>query len=202
MNIYSLIQHLPLDIGQAERKHKTAGKRIALSFVPGGKDRVALDIGCRDGYWSDVLKKKGYKVKSLDIEPHYEGALKHDVEKGLPFKDKTFDLVWCTEVLEHLRNPQILISEIDRVTNKGGVAVLTTPNSSWGAYWLVGLWGWTPKKLQNKDHKQFFNEKNIRKITSGYNVFGYFPYAVFFMKISLFIGLLSPTFIVKKDFNE
>lgn len=200
MDIISIIQHLPFDIGQAERKHKTAGKKIALSFVKEGNKKLALDIGCRDGYWSEVLKEKGYEVKALDIEPHYKGALKHDVEKGLPFKDKTFDLIWCTEVLEHLLKPEFLIKEIDRVMKKKGVAILTTPNSNWWAYWIVRFWGLTPKKLQNKDHKQFFDEKSIRKIASGYDIFGYFPYMLFFMKIKNFLGLLTPTFIIRKNF--
>ncbi|MBI2613580.1 MAG: class I SAM-dependent methyltransferase [Candidatus Levybacteria bacterium] len=201
MDILSIIQHLPLDIGQADRKHKTAGKKIALSFIREGKGKLALDIGCRDGYWSEVLKKKGYIVKSLDIEPHYKGALKHDVEKGLPFENKTFDLIWCTEVLEHLKNPEFLIKEIGRVMKKNGVAILTTPNSNWWAYWLVKLWGWTPKKLQNKDHKQFFDENTLRNITSGYDIFGYFPYALIFLKIKFFLGILSPTFILRKNFK-
>lgn len=201
MDIISFIKNLPIDIGQAEKKHNTAGKKIALSLVKPGYKKMALDIGCRDGYWSEVLKKKGYTVKSLDIEPHYKEALRHDVEKGLPFKDNAFDLVWCTEVLEHLRNPSLLIKEIGRVAKKGGVAILTTPNSNWWLYWIVGLWGWTPKKLENKDHKQFFDQNKIKKVALGYDVFGYFPYALFFLKIKNFLGILSPTFILRKTFK-
>lgn len=200
MDIVGLIKNLPIDIGQAEKKHRTAGKKIALSFIKPGYKKVALDIGCRDGYWSEVLKKKGYTVKSLDIEPRYKEALKHDVEKGLPFKDNTFDLVWCTEVLEHLRNPKLLIKEINRVTKEGGSAVLTTPNSDWWLYWVVQFLGWTPEKLQNKDHKQFFDENSIKKVAPGYKIFGYFPYTFFFLKIKNFLGVLSPTFVLKKEF--
>lgn len=200
MDILSFVKNLPIDIGQSEKKHNTAGKKIALSLVKKGYKKLALDIGCRDGYWSEVLKKKGYKVASLDIEPHYKNALKHDVEKGLPFKNNTFDLIWCTEVLEHLRNPEFLLREIDRVTKRGGISVLTTPNSSWWLYWVARLWGWTPQKVQNKDHKQFFDINKIKKIALGYDIFGYFPYAVFFLKIKILLGILSPTFILTKKF--
>lgn len=201
MDFLSVIKSLPIDIGQAEKKHSSAGKKIALSLVGKGNGRTALDVGCRDGYWSEVLKKRGYKVKALDIEPYYKGAIKHDVEKGLPFKDNSFDLVWSTEVLEHLRNPQFLLSEIDRVTKKGGLSILTTPNSNWWAYPVAKLWGWTPNKIQNKDHKQFFDINKIKSIAPGYEVFGYFPYALFFLKIKYFIALLSPTFVIKKKFK-
>lgn len=200
MDIFSIVKNLPIDIGQAEKKHNTAGKQIALSFLPPGYKKMALDIGCRDGYWSEVLKEKGFEVKSIDIEPYYEQALKCDVEKGLPFAKETFDLIWCTEVLEHLRKPEFLLEEIQRVIKKNGIAILTTPNSDWWLYWVVRLWGWTPSKLQNKDHKQFFDEGKIKKIASGYKIFGYFPYMIFFMKINRLLGLLTPTFILIKNF--
>lgn len=199
-----LVSHLlklPIDIGQAEKKHISAGKRIAFSFIPSGKGKTALDIGCRDGFWSDMLKKKGYIVRSLDIEPHYKDALVHDVEKGLPFEKNSVDLVWCTEVLEHLHNPSLLIREIDRIGKSGGVAILTTPNSAWWLYPVVGIWGWTPKKLQNIDHKQFFDYEGLARIAKGYDVSGYFPYAFFFFKIKSLIWLLSPTFILTKKFK-
>ncbi len=196
MLFVSFLKTLPIDIGQAQRKHDSAGKRIAFSLVGAGEGKRALDIGCRDGYWSERLKAKGYDTSALDIEPHYEGALTHNVEQGLPYPDASFDVVWCTEVIEHLHGPALLLSEIERVLKPHGLAVLTTPNSAWWFYSVVGLWGWTPKKLQNPDHKQFFTYAAMRALAKGYELYGYFPYAFFFLKIRRFVGLLSPTFIL------
>ncbi|MBI3631046.1 MAG: class I SAM-dependent methyltransferase [Candidatus Sungbacteria bacterium] len=199
-SIVSFLKKLPVDVGQAEKKHDSAGKRIAFSLVPDGTGKTALDIGCRDGYWSERLKKRGYAMSALDIEPLYADAVRHDVEQGLPYLDDSFDLVWCTEVVEHLRDPEILFEEIERVMRPGGIAVLTTPNSHWWFYGLVRLWGWTPQRLQNPDHKQFFDERRIRNLAKGYSLFGYFPYAVFFLRIRRLVGLLSPTFILVRRF--
>ncbi len=105
MNLVSLIKKLPIDVGQAERKHDSFGKVIAFSFVDNGEGKQALEVGCRDGYWSERLKKMKYQVQSLDLEPHYEGAIQHDADTGLPFDDHMFDLVWSTEVIEHLHKP-------------------------------------------------------------------------------------------------
>lgn len=199
--IIRLLKKLPVDIGQAEMKHRSAGKKIACSFIPKVKHshkKTALDIGCRDGYWSDWLKKRGYKVTSIDIEPLYKGAIICDVEDGLPFKKSSFDIVFCTEVIEHLHKPSLLISEIDRVLKKGGRSVLTTPNSNWFFYWFTRLFGYTPDKLQNRDHKQFFSYKTLQSISPGYKIFGYFPYILFFKKISKLVDPLSPTFIFTK----
>jgi SAM-dependent methyltransferase len=201
MKFIALLKKIPIDVGQAEKKHNTAGKRIAFSFVPmASKGAQALDIGCRDGYWSERLKERGYLVTSLDIEPHYEGAITRDVENGLPFSDHSFDLIWCTEVVEHLRDPNILFKEIERIVRPGGEAILTTPNSAWWFYFVVGLWGWTPKRLQNADHKQFFNIAQLQLVAKGYEYFGYFPYALVFFRIRRAINALSPTFILRRLF--
>jgi 2-polyprenyl-3-methyl-5-hydroxy-6-metoxy-1,4-benzoquinol methylase len=196
MSIISLLKKLPLDVGQAERKHDTAGKMIAFSFVEEGRGKRALDIGCRDGYWAEQLKKKGYAVSAIDLEPKYESAITHNVEDGLPYSDSSFDLIWCTELIEHLHRPEHLLDEIQRVLRPNGRAILTTPNSGWWFYKVSQLWRWTAQKLQNPDHKQFFKEQDIRKIAKGYEVLGYFPYAVRFFPIRSLVGILSPTFIL------
>jgi SAM-dependent methyltransferase len=196
MSLISILKKLPIDIGQAQRKHDSAGKRIAFSYVEDGEGKRALDIGCRDGYWSDRLKEKNYSVIALDLEPQYEGAITCNVEDGLPFDDESFDIVWCTEVIEHVYKPEFLLQEVDRILKPGGTAVLTTPNSAWWFYPLVKLWGWTPKKLQNPDHKQFFDICEMKKLAPKYQILGYFPYAFFFLPIRSLVGPLSPTFIL------
>lgn len=200
MNLISLLKKLPVDLGQAEYKHKAAEKMIALSLIPkNGSGKVALDVGCRDGYWSEKLKEFGYKVISIDIDPKYSEAITCDIERGFPFEKCFFDLVWCTDVIEHLHKPDFLISEIDRTLKKGGTSVITTPNSAFWFYHIVKWWGWTPKKLQNPGHKQFFHMKDIKKIATEYEMYGYFPYInSFFLKIKRLVGFLSPTFIMKK----
>jgi len=199
MSIIYLLKKIPIDIGQAQKKHTTAGKRIAFSLIDNGVGKKALDIGCRDGYWSIRLDAHGYEVVSLDIEPFYEPALTHDVEDGLPFEDASFDLIWCTEVIEHLYHPEAFLQEIERVLKPHGKAILTTPNSAWFFYPIVKLWGWTPKKLQNPDHKQFFSYKDISRIAPTYKIFGYFPYMFIFFRIASLVGFLSPTFIFFLD---
>lgn len=48
--------------------------------------------------------------------------------QGLPFQDKHFDLVTCTEVIEHLEHYRYTLREMYRVLKPGGTLVLTTPN--------------------------------------------------------------------------
>ena len=73
-----------------------------------------------------------------------------------PFKDHSFDLVICTEVLEHLKNPEEVISEMSRVLTKGGKAIVSIPSLSlpqivirWVAYKTKRI---TEKPYQSPRH--------------------------------------------------
>lgn len=46
----------------------------------------------------------------------------------LPFENASFDVVLCTEVLEHVRGPELLLAELTRVCRPAGTLVLTVPD--------------------------------------------------------------------------
>ncbi|MEO8523682.1 MAG: class I SAM-dependent methyltransferase [Caldimonas sp.] len=107
------------------RETESEQKRIAdvLRLTPAGGKR-ALDVGARDGYLSKLLAEHVETVSALDLE---EPRISHPrvvCVKGdateLAFDDDSFDLVVCTEVLEHIP-PELLekaCSELARVSKK------------------------------------------------------------------------------------
>jgi len=198
MKLLGLLKKIPIDLGQGNLRETTKGKLIAQALVPKTKaGRTALDIGCREGYQTIYLQKKGYHVTSIDIEKIIPECIVMNVDKKLKFKDNSFDLIWCSEVIEHLKNPAFSISEFRRVLKPGGRMILTTPNSY---FWLVKLayllLNLTPKKMQRQDHKHYFNIKQIKKLFPQARIFGFFPYFVLKLKINKSVGLLSPTFVI------
>lgn len=103
-----------------------------------------LDIGCGTGYFAHLLKVMypNAKVYGVDISRtalsigrnKYKDIkfLKADAEIKLPFKDNMFDLLISGEHIEHVRDIDQTLLEINRVTKNGGVLVVTTPNlASW-----------------------------------------------------------------------
>jgi SAM-dependent methyltransferase len=197
MNWVAGLKRLPIDLGQGNLATTTKGKLIAQSLVPDGAGGRALDVGCRDGHYSEWLKGRGYAVESLDIEPRYAGARRYDANDPLPFPDGAFDLVWCSEVIEHLRNPAAAIAEFKRVLRSGGTLIVTTPNSRLWIYrpirWLTGK---TVKDIQNPGHLHFFSIGDIRSLFPTAKVWGYFPYWLLRMKISRGLRWLTPTFVI------
>lgn len=197
MSVVALLKKFPIDLGQAGLKHSSYGKHIALSIAGEGRgSETLLDLGCRDGYFSLLLEKRGFKVTSVDIECRYEKCQRVDADKPLPFSDQSFDVIWCSEVIEHLVDPAFTIKEFRRVLKSGGRAVLTTPNSGFWLYSLLRLFGLSPKDVQNPGHRHFFTLKDIQALGPEDGiVYGFFPYALYKRRISHLVGLLSPTFV-------
>ncbi len=124
-------------------------ERFFLQAVRGQSAVSALDVGCGDGYHLFVFNTiagiretvafRGVDVSALHVEfarrvalgmgfenVHFEeGSAEH-----LEFPDESFDIVLCSDVVEHLENPKACFAEIHRVLKSGGTAIVTTPNPS------------------------------------------------------------------------
>lgn len=62
-----------------------------------------------------------------------------DIEATFPFEDNSFDFVFCTEAIEHLKNPANCLKEIKRVLVSNGGIIITMPNAT--GYWPFYLLG-------------------------------------------------------------
>ncbi|MEZ4473435.1 MAG: class I SAM-dependent methyltransferase [bacterium] len=194
----NLLKKIPIDLGQGAVAETTEGKQIALRLVPDGAGRTALDVGCRAGHQTRWLQERGYTVTSIDVEALFDGAQVVDANASLPFKTGSFDLVWCSEVIEHLADPAFSLKELVRVTRPGGELILTTPNSYMVLFRALALVGLTPKRIQRKDHLHFFDVDDVRRLAPEAKLYGYFPWVA--VKRTLandgLIGALSPTFVL------
>jgi SAM-dependent methyltransferase len=195
--LIDLAKKVPIDLGQGYFHDKTKGKLIARELVPeanGGA--TALDVGCRIGVQSRWLEDRGYRVTSIDVEKAYEHAAVVDANDRLPYPDESFDLVWCSEVIEHLRDPAYSADELRRVLKTGGRLVITTPNSYAWFFRLLDLAGLPPARLQDPGHVHFFRLDDVRRLFPEGRIYGYFPYALYKRRIERGLGLLTPTFVV------
>ncbi len=106
------------------RESQAEQERIHQLFGLVRAGGVALDIGARDGYISIMLADYFSKVTALDLEKPIINHPSIECIKGnvcsLPFPDSMFDLVLCTEVLEHIPTGLLLqaCNEITRVAKR------------------------------------------------------------------------------------
>lgn len=113
-----------------------------LSFIKkkGKRGVKILDIGCGTGMAAERLKDfgavYGVDISSKSIEQardRLDEAYVSLAEK-LPFRNEIFDVIVCTEVIEHLLAPSEALSEFNRVLRSGGYLIISTPNP-W--YWQI-----------------------------------------------------------------
>lgn len=198
MGLIDLLKKIPIDLGQGAVAETTEGKQIALRLVPPGGGRTALDLGCREGNQTRWLTARGYTVTSVDVESDFPGAQIVDANQPLPFADASFDLVWSSEVIEHLADPAFSLDELRRVTRPGGDIILTTPNSYMWLFQLIARFGLTPQRIQRKDHLHFFDGGDMLRLAPEADLYGYFPWLG--PKRTLrdpgWIARLSPTFVL------
>lgn len=196
--VIDLLKKIPIDLGQGAVAEITEGKQIALRLVPPGHGGAALDVGCRDGHQTRWLERRGYEVTSIDVESNFPGARVVDANAPLPFEDDQFDLIWSSEVIEHLKNPAFSLRELRRVAAPGGEIILTTPNSYMWLFRAIAKLGLTPQRIQRADHLHFFDLEDIQDLAPDAELYGYFPWM--FSKRTLVgagaIGALSPTFVI------
>lgn len=124
---------------------------IVRRRVPSDRSLRHLDIGAG---WGDLIKRlrkshPGIQSFGVDYNPSHfdltDVPIAHadlNVER-LPYDDRSFDLVTCTEVIEHLENFRWVVREAARVARPGGLFVGSTPNvlsikSRW-AYFTRGF---------------------------------------------------------------
>jgi SAM-dependent methyltransferase len=116
------------------------GRRRLFAQIVGelgvSADAAILDVGTGTGANLRLLRNLGFaQVRGVDFSPE---AIRFCAEKGfgtiergdvcaLPFADGSFDLVFATDVVEHVDDDLAALREIRRVLRPGGRALLTVP---------------------------------------------------------------------------
>ena len=89
-----------------------------------------LDAGAGRGAYRDLLKTYAEEYVGMDIAPSAATTAVGDAQR-LPFAAASFDTVFCSQVLEHVPEPWLALSEFRRVLRPGGRLILTAPHLSW-----------------------------------------------------------------------
>lgn len=113
-----------------------------LNKLVSDKKRVyhILDAGCGEGFLTDLIYKNFKNVEITGLECVQEAL---DIAKRMndkicfqqgniyrmPYEDSAFDIVICSEVLEHLQHPNRALRELERVS--GIALLLTVPDEPW-----------------------------------------------------------------------
>jgi SAM-dependent methyltransferase len=112
--------------------------------IPIGPEDTVVDVGCGDGGNTLFCARRGAHVTAVDIDPgviagieaklasvtsHDRYATHVSNANPLPLADVTASRVICTEVIEHVDDPQQLLAELVRIGKPGALYLLTVPDA-------------------------------------------------------------------------
>ena len=140
----------------------------------GKSPKSLLDVGCANGdrtlriaKYFNITMQNTY---GLDYNEKHVAACEDlfntkiiDLEtEKMPYKNKSFDLVICNQVLEHLKNYKEVIGDLIRVTCKEGHIVIGIPNLAHLINRLYLIFGIQPMCLTlNSSHVRGFTHKSF-----------------------------------------
>lgn len=160
----------------------------ALTFLARSapKHGALLEIGAGTGHQARELARLGFSVTAIDVaEGPYQTAAVFPVQtyngEHLPFPDSSFDVVFSSNVLEHVPTVDGLLKELYRVLRPGGVALHLIPTSAWRFWSLISHYGWLTKRLtqaasgQLPDSKRELGRISSPKRDAGALLISLFP---------------------------
>ena len=169
-------------------------KNILKHEIKGGS--TILDIGGYDGYISYRLKKifPNLMITVVDTD---EIGLELAKNRGLnvicasalelPIKDKEFDIVFCFDLIEHIKEDHKVVNEVSRILKKNGKLILTTPMENGVTFPFLSNekntlinkeWGHIRKGYSLENIEELFGNNNLKIVKTGkyFNLFTRFVY--------------------------
>jgi len=133
--------------------------------LQGRKFSRALDAGCGTGRFLSFLSSRADEVHSFDFSLNRlelfnsPNKVQADAE-AIPYPDKSFDLILCSELIQHIRPEAVkkTISEMDRVLSEDGIIVAIFKN------------GENPLKSKPKNPITWFTRTDIQKLFNNFRV--------------------------------
>lgn len=108
----------------AKQRLRTPSGELQYLDIGAGRGEViglmqsAFPVNARGcDYHTELFEGKRVPIDRIDLN-----------QEDLPYADESFDVITCSEVVEHLENYRRVFREIYRVLKPGGLAIVTTPN--------------------------------------------------------------------------
>lgn len=167
---------------------------LLRSFESYRQSNQILDVGCGSGHFLKVAIEMGWKAHGTEIASSAFDQLSRlginsfcGKLESANYAGEFFDVVYCSEVIEHLVEPATLLREIGRIVRPGALLYLTTPNfdslsrrllgSKWRVIGKEHICYFTPGSLARAIREAGFHEvavktrntdpHEIRKVLTG-----------------------------------
>src|SRR4029079_6529810 len=130
-----------------------------------------LDLGCGAGRFTGALRDASADAIGVDIADaaltrarrNVPGADFRRFDGAIPLRHGEADLVWCSEVLEHVPDPISLLTEIRRVLRPEGRVLLTVPDHGRLKRTLIALTHFDAHYDPQGEHLRFYTRRSLTR---------------------------------------
>ena len=148
-----------------------------LGYLADRPKSDVLDLGCSDGLLSMQIRSLGHTVTGVDLEEHpqvhgrVDKFVQANLDFGLPADlPESVDVVVCADVLEHVRQPEMLLAELAPRLSAGGAVLASIPNFG---HWyprfrtLFGVFDYDRRGILDRTHVRFFTRRSFERMARG-----------------------------------
>lgn len=165
-----------------------------------------LELGCGCGGYSEVLHNKSNAFYASDLGKNeiFDQSkipfIQIDVLKPFPVDANCFDFIYCSSLIEHLRNPDNLLSECWRILKPGGTLFLSFP--PFYSLALIGGHQFKPFHFFGEKASVFLTKTikrcHVKNYATAFGSFGLYPLKIDQVKTML----LKHRFNIKDIYNR
>ena len=153
-------------------------RRRALLLAEVKRGERVLDLGCGAGRFIAALQDAGAAPVGVELAEaalerarrNVPGAELHRLaaDGAIPLEDASVDLVWCSEVLEHVPDTAGLLSEARRVLRTGGRLLVTTPSHDLPRRGLLALTRFDAHFDPLGQHVRFYSRRSLARVLGDF----------------------------------
>lgn len=174
---------VPLHAQEDDRKEYTlkhspqSSHGRILRWLRGKRSLRILDLGCSSGLLSEEMEKLGHEVTGVDLKPFGDESrrmhrfIAANLDEGIPLEvGGGYDAVIAADVLEHVRRPDLILTQISEVLAPGGLALVSIPNF---VHWYprirvaLGRFDYDDQGILDRGHVRFFTRRSFENLARG-----------------------------------
>lgn len=150
----------------------------AMALQLTGGDKCVLELGAWSGHVTVALKQAGNHVVAVELDGRMEKRIA-DIADEVVISDldwldleerlvgRTFDVILAGDVLEHCKEPDLVLLQLRRLLAPGGYVVISLPNIAHGDVRLAllsGRFDYSDNGLLDRTHLRFFTRRTIEEL--------------------------------------
>jgi len=173
--------YLANDYSTKRADYFTSARRDFVAVLAADKNARILELGCGNGATGALALQDGkcgtyvgiemFEPMAREAEKVLSAVHIGDVQSmKLPYEPASFDVLICSEVLEHLMDPDAVLADLAKLVKPGGMVLASSPNIS---HWriIAGLVGgrfeYTDWGVMDRTHLRWFTPRSFRELFEG-----------------------------------